>query len=135
MAKKKPQNQAKKTLPGASPISGIPPPVHTRWKPGQSGNPGGRPKGKSPTAELRRIFAENDGQASIALARVIAGKALRGDHKFITTILDRLDGPIKQHLSAEIDTRHEEVTDAQLMAMLRAARENGADEHRNGGPA
>ena len=32
----------------ASPVSGVAPPVHTRWKPGQSGNPSGHPKGYYP---------------------------------------------------------------------------------------
>jgi hypothetical protein len=36
------------------------PPAHSRWKPGQSGNPGGRPKGRlSQGALLRRILNEN----------------------------------------------------------------------------
>jgi len=51
--------EAKRDLPpGASPISGLPPPVATRWKPGQSGNPGGRPKGESITALLRRVLEQ-----------------------------------------------------------------------------
>jgi len=29
-------------------VSGVAPPVHTRWKPGQSGNPSGHPKGYYP---------------------------------------------------------------------------------------
>ncbi len=29
-------------------MSGVAPPVHTRWKPGQSGNPSGHPKGYYP---------------------------------------------------------------------------------------
>jgi hypothetical protein len=32
----------------ASPVSGVAPPVETRWKPGQSGNPAGHPKGYYP---------------------------------------------------------------------------------------
>jgi len=36
--------------------SGVPPPVHTRWKPGQSGNPGGRPK--SIRAGLKELLRE-----------------------------------------------------------------------------
>lgn len=39
----KPVLQAKNTHPDASPISGVAPPVHSRFKPGQSGNPRGRP--------------------------------------------------------------------------------------------
>ena len=32
------------------------PPAEYRWKPGQSGNPGGKPKGTSITAQLRRLL-------------------------------------------------------------------------------
>ena len=32
----------------ASPVSGVAPPEETRWKPGQSGNPAGHPKGYYP---------------------------------------------------------------------------------------
>jgi uncharacterized protein DUF5681 len=32
-------------VPQSTPYSRPEPPVETRWKPGQSGNPGGRPKG------------------------------------------------------------------------------------------
>jgi hypothetical protein len=43
--KTKLRKHAKNTLPGASPISGTPPPEETKWKPGQpSPNPHGRPR-------------------------------------------------------------------------------------------
>jgi len=48
----KPRKQAKITLPGASPISGTPPPERTRWKPGQTGNPHGRPRKSADFKEL-----------------------------------------------------------------------------------
>ena len=44
------------------------PPVHTRWKPGRSGNPSGRPKGSKSLASLvrqiarRKITSPSDGR-------------------------------------------------------------------------
>ena len=77
------------------------PPVEHQFKPGQSGNPNGRPRGKSITAALRRLVQENpDGQdLEKALSRVIVKKALEGDHKFVTTILERLDGKVADRLA------------------------------------
>jgi hypothetical protein len=65
------------------------PPVHTRFKPGQSGNPKGRPKGsKSPKAVLEEVLArpitiiEGGRRRTIkqveAILMALAAKALRG---------------------------------------------------------
>jgi hypothetical protein len=42
----------------ASPINGQIPPAEHRFKPGESGNPGGRPKGACPRASMLRQIAE-----------------------------------------------------------------------------
>lgn len=41
--------------PGVSPVSGVAPPVETRWKPGKSMNPGGVPK---TVAQARKLAAK-----------------------------------------------------------------------------
>jgi hypothetical protein len=105
---KPPAKQAKDTPPpDASPINGVPPPREYRWKPGQSGNPSGMPKGaRSVTDRLRRLVIEDDdGKIADAIARAITKAALKGDHKFVTTILDRLDGPVVQKMQADV-TQH-----------------------------
>jgi hypothetical protein len=81
----------------------IPPPEH-RFKPGQSGNPKGRPKGSTLTEKLRRIL---DVQVTDGVTREdvmheqAIKKALKGDHKFYTTVCERLYGKVKD--SGELD--------------------------------
>lgn len=74
-----------------------PPPVHTRWKPGQSGNPGGRPKGSiSLTARLRRALNANDGEKADKLIDAMIKGAEKGQHQgtIIKLIFDRIDGAV-----------------------------------------
>lgn len=85
------------------------PPIETRFKPGQSGNPGGRPKGASPRAALRRMLAEKPNEhgegaetAAIAqrimeVARSIANGAVDHDKALKVMeaqlrILEQVDG-------------------------------------------
>ncbi|HPP29052.1 MAG TPA: DUF5681 domain-containing protein [Phycisphaerae bacterium] len=72
------------------------------FKPGQSGNPGGRPKGrKSITAALRRLLDSGiDGKDLYeALAKAGLSKALKGDHKFWSEILERIDGKVPDRIA------------------------------------
>jgi hypothetical protein len=90
---------AKRDLPpGASPRSGLPPPAHTRWKPGQSGNPGGRPKGESIVALLRRVLEQEHHGRPLKeiLAERLVKEALAGKHAFVKELLDRVEGPVNQ---------------------------------------
>jgi hypothetical protein len=95
----KPQEQANTRV---SPISGTAPPAEHRWAPGQSGNPGGRPKGQSITARLRALL---DAQAVDAkgapipgltigdqIAQALAREAASGDVKAIKEYCDRTEG-------------------------------------------
>ncbi len=60
------------------------------FKPGRSGNPGGRPKGKTLTWHLRRLL---DTDSNIEdLAKAIIAKAKTGDAKMVGLILERIDG-------------------------------------------
>lgn len=76
-----------------------PPPAGTRFQPGQSGNPGGRPKGSvSLTTLLRRALAEKatPKAAKTAAEAIVAAllKAARdGDQRAIQYVFDRIDGP------------------------------------------
>ena len=65
-----------------------------RWKPGQSGNPGGRPKGESVTATLRRMLQQEHNGKTIQeiLAERVIKEAISGKFQFAKELLDRLDG-------------------------------------------
>jgi Family of unknown function (DUF5681) len=74
------------------------PPIEHRFKPGQSPNPGGRPKGRSVSSRLRELLeneaGKNGKQIADLLAEVIIKAALKGDHKFVETVLNRTEGKI-----------------------------------------
>jgi Family of unknown function (DUF5681) len=78
------------------------PPVHSRWRPGQSGNPKGRPKGRrNVTYDLKKIaskaIAVRDGETqrrlSLAAANLLAHgvKGAKGDPRSSTLFFNQLD--------------------------------------------
>lgn len=78
------------------------PPVHTRFKPGQSGNPKGRPKGtKNLATDLReelssKIPVKEGGverriSKQRALIKTLSAKALQGDMPAIKTLVSLLE--------------------------------------------
>ncbi|HYE21210.1 MAG TPA: DUF5681 domain-containing protein [Tepidisphaeraceae bacterium] len=75
---------------------------------GKSGNPGGRPKGESLTATLRRVLEEVDPKHPDAtmgerLVRMVVKHAKRGNAAIIKEIIERVDGKIPDKL--EVETR------------------------------
>lgn len=81
---------------GCSPISGTPPPIEGRWKPGQSGNPSGRPKKKPITAALQRIFDKLSDHDAEVFAKAMFSKAGQGDVGAFKEICDRVEGKVAQ---------------------------------------
>lgn len=78
------------------------PPSEYRWKPGESGNPGGRPK-KTPLADACRDLLEEavprdrSGRSyAEAIAEKLAKKALRGNIAAVREIADRAEGKARQ---------------------------------------
>jgi hypothetical protein len=67
-----------------------------RWQKGQSGNPGGRPKGVSVTASLRAILAREVNGKTVAdlIAERMVKDALSGKFPQAKEILDRADGKV-----------------------------------------
>jgi len=116
--RKKQAAQAKKVPKDASPINGVVPPKEYRWKPGQSGNPRGVPKGTVfLTDYLRKLLKMNDYQAAKVLCHIILEKAMEGDFKFVKEVWDRMDGPVRQEVENTIMTHYkvhklEDVEDA-----------------------
>lgn len=98
----------------ASPVNGQVPPPEYRWKKGQSGNPGGRPKGYSPTAALLRILAMEDpekfrprtGADHVAWSLYMrAVDAEKDGVAACRTALERADGAVPQAM----DLTHREI--------------------------
>lgn len=91
------------------------------FKPGQCGNPNGRPKGKSLTTLLRDLLERKinvkdpiSGRTNKKTIRdhiglQLAAKAAKGDLKAIETVFDRLDGKaIQRNLNADADPNNED---------------------------
>ncbi len=89
------------------------PPIHSRFKSGQSGNPRGRPKKPTVTSELaielnRKIKVRENGfeqqtTKSVALAKSLVARALGGDMRAIGYLIQLL--PAQFQVPAEaVDT-------------------------------
>lgn len=65
--------------------------------PGQSGNPGGRPKGSvSITRHIREALERQDEEEARLLADAIIKQAKEGNSAALKTVMDRIDGPVKE---------------------------------------
>jgi hypothetical protein len=78
------------------------------WKPGESGNPGGRPRTKLITAELERMLEQEaptaDGKTWAAvIAEALLKKARQGDVRAITELANRIEGKARQTVDLELD--------------------------------
>lgn len=82
-----------------------------KFQPGQSGNPGGRPKG-SVTSLWRHLNAEVDAEedgrtrAEVLYHRAY-GEAKRGNIHAIALILDRTEGKPRQPVSLTVERREQ----------------------------
>ncbi len=78
-----------------SPISGTAPPREGRWKPGQSGNPNGRPKWKPLTETLQALIDEKP-EVLREFGKSMLIKACKGDVAAANLVWDRLEGKVTQ---------------------------------------
>ena len=92
-----------------------------QWKPGQSGNPGGRPKGLSITAEIRRLLGETP-NAKEDLAKAILEQAKGGNAAALKEVLARIDGPVPVAINVS------QLSNEQLLAALESAVGAGGEE-------
>ena len=67
-----------------------------KYKPGESGNPGGKPAGKSITAELRKMIDEGNTAEEIAKVLIDLAKSIgtRGQVPAIKELLERTEGKV-----------------------------------------
>jgi hypothetical protein len=62
------------------------------WKPGQSGNPGGRPGKRLIDEALEDLLASNDSEAARDVAAALLKRARKGDIRAIQLIAERTQG-------------------------------------------
>lgn len=88
--------------------------VEHRFQPGQSGNPGGRPKGRSIAAILRELLDQTelggqkipDGKrAADMLGEALLKHALKGDIRHIQEVLNRTEGKVPDRMIADVTSR------------------------------
>ena len=76
------------------------------WKPGQSGNPKGRPpdkERKAITHALRELLESGVDKQDLAkqMAQVAYTQAIGGDFRFWNAIVERLDGKVADQVQSE----------------------------------
>jgi len=85
------ENSVENSVPADSRYRGLKP-----WRPGQSGNPGGRPKGMTRRA-IRKVLRERgpDGERTVyGFARDLVKHARAGDAVLAQMVIDEADGPL-----------------------------------------
>ncbi|MDP7288570.1 MAG: DUF5681 domain-containing protein [Phycisphaerae bacterium] len=73
--------------------------IGPRFKPGQSGNPKGRPPERPLTALLRETLDANDGELIRSIVLVAVERAVAGDFRYFKEIMDRTDGKVSERLN------------------------------------
>lgn len=98
------------------------------WKPGQTGNPHGRPKKSGSITEELRLMSnrlveieDEDGEKKriarrVALARRIWKEAIGGNHKYVDLLINRLDGKLAD--TVIVDTVIDHLPDQERKALL-----------------
>lgn len=86
----------------------------TRWKPGQSGNPGGRPKHDVAKEIARAIFENNRPQLYQAYGKA----ALKGNAYAFKELADRAYGKLKERIEYDL-TEYRDVSEQAIIERIR----------------
>jgi hypothetical protein len=79
------------------------PPVHSRFQPGQSGNPGGRPRGQSLTSRIREALELEEiagkklprgKRVADLVVEALLKEALKGKFAHLQEVIQRTDGKV-----------------------------------------
>jgi hypothetical protein len=102
-----------------------------QYKPGQSGNPSGRPKGSSLTARLRKLLEQDDGKLAETLAKVAVREAAKGKYQHLKEVWDRVDGTLVTKIQIDAELEHmltvaEQVLEPEQYAKLVVALAEGS---------
>jgi uncharacterized protein DUF5681 len=105
--------------------------VATRFKPGHSGNPGGKPR-RTPYADAHRIVAElpvaelkssSTDPVPIGIAKSLARKALEGNISAAAECANRTEGPPRQTVEQEKEGRRDGKAKPSYAETLRAIKQ------------
>ena len=100
----------------------------TRWKPGQSGNPGGRPRtaafSQACREKLSQLVPDDPAGRTYAqvIAEALAQRALKGDIRAAQELADRAEGKARQSVEIENTTQRaafERMSETELEAYVR----------------
>lgn len=82
----------------------------TQFKPGQTGNPSGRPK-KLPQIDLllADVLGDEEGSEAKEILLALLHKAKKGDVRAAEVLLDRAYGKAKQEIKGEINHKIEKL--------------------------
>ncbi len=92
----------------------------TPWKPGQSGNPGGRPRKQLLDELLEDLLTSNHSELARELAGALIARARKGDIRAIQLIAERTQGKPTQGIGIAADIG----SNTTLLERLQRAREH-----------
>lgn len=75
----------------------------TSWKPGETGNPNGRPKKGTPITDFMRELFHAKPELKAQLVETLMVMALKGDIAAIREIMDRMEGKPTQTNEVQIE--------------------------------
>jgi hypothetical protein len=70
-----------------------------KFKPGQCGNPGGRPRGTSLTKRLADALEKNDGELAELIVKSLIKSGLKGSNPALQEIFNRIEGKVADRIA------------------------------------